>query len=137
MANLNAELSRSQDSPPTGSSLTTENEDNATTASPSNLLCDKLADVLDEIQIQNGRTCLLNSACNGLECRYDLYSMRVWVLPCAESPAIRLSIFNVQHDESFDNVLMNTTRLQGLDYALQVIFIHQDGGFELEVRLIY
>lgn len=134
MTTVTAELSWSQDSPPTGSSLTTGSEENATTASPSNLLCDKLADVLNEIQIQNGRMCSLNSACNGLECSYDLYSMRVWILPCAEPPAIRLSIFNVEDGEPFDNVLMNTTRVQDSSYAIQVNFVHQDRGFELEVR---
>ena len=122
-----------EDIAPTGSSFTTENGETSTRVDPSHSLCEKLTDVLSEIHIQNGPVCSLNSACSGLECKYNLYSMHMWILPCAAPPAIRLSVFNVQDGEPFDNVLVNTTQVFGLDYAIDVAIHHHDGGFEVEV----
>ena len=97
-------------------------------------LCHKLTEVLATINKEEA-VCMLNSVCNGLVCNYTAFSMKLWVLPCAHPPAVRMVIIDNQGKTLFDDVVMETARVQGQNYSVDVEFNRQEGQFELEASV--
>ena len=77
--------------------------------------------------------CTLNSVCNGLVCSFTAFSMKLWVLPCANPPVIRMAIIDNQGEKLFDDVVMETARIQGQNFSVSVEYDQQDGEFGLQV----
>ena len=101
-------------------------------------LCHKLTEALATIDKEEA-VCMLNSVCNGLVCNYTAFSMKLWVLPCAHPPTVRMAIIDNQNQRMtlFDDVVMETARIQGQNYSIDVKFNHQEGQFGLEASILY
>lgn len=80
--------------------------------------------------------CTLNSACNGLVCDFIVFSMEMWVLPCAHPPVVRMKIISDKDVKMFDEVLAESTRIQGQNYSIQVTIKSLDGEFGLQVKTV-
>ncbi len=99
-----------------------------------NSLCYKLSQALAKITSDKRDTvCTLNSVCNGLVCNFTAFSMKLWVLPCAHPPVVRMAIVDNQGEKLFDDVVMKTARVQGQNYSLEVEYDHQEEEFGLQV----
>jgi hypothetical protein len=117
---------------------TTEDAAQETSTSPpsveENPLCYKLSQVLAKIASdKRDAVCTLNSVCNGLVCIFTAFSMKLWVLPCAHPPVIRMAIVDNQGEKLFDDVVMKTARVQGQNYSLEVEYDRQEEEFGLQV----
>lgn len=103
------------------------------------MLCDALVDALEKINSRvesEGHRCTILSACRGLVCDFGSYVLSMWVLPCANPPASRIAIYDVDsYAKLFDDVLMDTRELQGMDYSIQVRFEHMEKQFGIEVKI--
>lgn len=97
-------------------------------------LCYKLTQALANITSDRGdAVCTLNSACNGLVCNFTAFSMKLWVLPCAHPPVVRMALIDGQGKKFFDDVVKETARVQGQSYSVAVEYDRQEGEFGLEV----
>ena len=120
--------------------FTTKDAISETSASPpsvgENPLCHKLTQAVARIAADRGdAVCTLNSVCNGLVCSFTAFSMKLWVLPCANPPVIRMAIIDNQGEKLFDDVVMKTARIQGQNFSVLVEYDQQDGEFGLQVPL--
>ena len=100
-------------------------------------LCYKLTQVLANITSDRGdAVCMLNSACNGLVCNFTAFSMKLWILPCAHPPVVRMALIDGQGKKLFDDVVKETARVQGQSYSVAVEYYdRQEGEFGLEVTI--
>ena len=122
------EASTTSDAPPETTSPSVEVE------TFTNPLCYNLNEALAKIALDKGDAlCRLNSACNGLVCNFTVFSMKVWVLPCADPPVVRMAIIDNQGEKLFDDAMMETATIQGQNYSIEVVFDLQEGGFGLQV----
>ena len=115
------EASTTSDAPPETTNPSVEVE------AFTNPLCYNLNEALAKIALDKGDAlCRLNSACNGLVCNFTVFSMKVWVLPCADPPVVRMAIID-------NRQLLETATIQGQNYSIEVVFNPQEGGFGLQV----
>ena len=97
-------------------------------------LCYKLTQALDKISSdKEDAVCTLNAVCNGLVCNFTAFSMKLWVLPCAHPPVVRLALIDNQGEKLFDDVVLETTRIQAQNHSIEVEYDRQEGEFGVEV----
>lgn len=120
--------------------ITTGGEEISMTTSPASFeedpLCYKLTQAVARIAADKGdAVCTLNSVCNGLVCSFTTFSMKLWVLPCAHPPVVRMAIVDNQGEKLFDDIVMETARIQGQNFSVLVEYDQQEGEFGLQVPL--
>ena len=63
--------------------------------------------------------------------------MKLWVLPCADPPVVRVALIDSQGEKLFDDAVMETATIQSKNYSVEVEFDHQEGEFGLQVSTTY
>ena len=98
-------------------------------------LCNSLTEAMNSVNSDSrGYVCMTVNGCSGLFCDFGIYFVTVWVLPCAFPPASRVVVYSSEFNELSDEILTETTKLQGPGYSIQVNLEQLDGEFGFEVN---